>query len=308
MAENYFVYGEEDFLVNEKIAELCQRFEARESWDTETLESWEDVQDKLSTQAMFCEQRIFIFNYEEVIKTKPDPGRVKGILAEHGNVFIMYLKGKPDKRLQLYKITTSVSKVIEVFAPKGDELRQWLVGKAKSMGATRIDSRTAELLIYLNGTNMRSLENELIKLINYNPEITVESVKLLAYRDIQTSIFDMVDSVTDGNIAKAVRIAEDLYKTGSAEPYLLQMLARQYRLLFRMLHYKQVGHSSAEIQRMLQLHPYAFKKMWRQAANLSSKDCANAIHLISESDHMFKTGQRQGLGLIQPLIVKIAKK
>jgi DNA polymerase-3 subunit delta len=308
MADNYFVFGEEEYLVTAKVNELCSRHSTDSSWEVERIGNWEDGQGKLATMAMFAQRRIFILELDELIRAKPEPTHVETALAGHSNVLIVYCKSKPDKRTRIFKVLKEWAKNIELTAPKGSELQQWVSNKAFELGAKEIDPRGAAELIYLAGSNMLLLENELNKLISYDPKISVENVRKFAVRDLQASIFDLVDSVAEGNTAKALNIVEELVTAGAGIPYVLQMLARQYRLLFRMLFYRQQGFGSPEVQKIIQLHPFAFKKMWQQASGLSAKQCANALQRIAEADYQYKTGQSQGIGMLQMLAVNLAKK
>jgi len=310
MADNYFVFGEEDFLVMNRVKELCSRQGNGKdlTWAIEKLDSWPEVQDKLCTQAMFSEQRIFVLDYEVILEAKQELDRVIAVISGHVNVLIIYSKAKPDKRTKLFKLISTNTKLIEVVSPKGPDLQRWLVTRAVALGAKKIEHQGAAELIYLAGPNMLTLENELQKLINYNPEITVNTVRKLAIRDVQISIFDLVDSVVLGNTAASLNLVEEIIRGGAEVPYVLHMLARQYRLLFRILFYRQKGYGSPEIQKLVPMHPYAYNKTFQQASNLSANQCAQCLHKIARADYAYKTGQNQGVGMLQMLTISLAKK
>lgn len=307
MPENYFVYGEEEYMVQAKVRELKAKFGDPEAWNLERLESWADLQDRLLTQSMFAESRLFICRYQVFERDKPDLGQAEQILSGHANVLIIYANSKPDKRTNIFKLITRVSTVCEVQAPKGHELQRWLQKRAVELGG-ELEREAAVELIYLAGTDMLSLENELIKLINYDKKITPVNVRVLATRSMNVSIFDLVDSVVQGRGNRAMNMVEELYRWGAAEPYLLHMLARQYRLLFRLLFYKKRGYGSAEIQKIMPMHPYAFQKLHAQAGSITIRECARSLQHVAEADYLFKTGQSQGLPLLQALVAKLAKK
>jgi len=260
------------------------------------------------TQAMFSEQRVFVIDYALLEAAKPDVAELEQTLAGHGNVLIIYTKTKPDKRTQLFKAVTKLAATEMVSPPRGADLQRWLLNRAKELGATSMASQAAAELIFLSGTNMLALENELIKVINYNSAVTIDSIRALATRDIQTNIFDLVDSVVQGNTAKALRQMEEMFRSGAAEPYILHMLARQYRLLFRLLFYRQKGYGSPEIQKIMPMHPFAFQKLTQQAASMELKQCAENLQQLLKADYLYKSGRNQGLHLLQTLTYKLAKK
>ncbi len=198
-------------------------------------------------------------------------------------------------------------KVWEVQSPKGAELQRWVVKKTEE-GGGKIGHEAAAELIYLVGSDMRALANEIAKLINYDANITVANVRALAVRTIPSNIFDLVGTVVQSRNDRAMNIMESLFRSGAAEPYLLHMLARQYRLLFRVLFQKAKGYGSSEIQKMMPMHPYAFQKLYAQSASSTLEQCASSLQEIGRADYLFKTGQSQGLSLLQGLIAKLAKK
>jgi len=303
---NYFVYGEETLLVNERVQNLCAQYDGE--WAVEKLTSWNDARDKLFTQALFSQQRVFVMDYYLMEEAKPDPDRVAALLQGHDNVLILYCQGKPDKRKKIYKTLIKYSKRFEIASLRGGELQRWVMERAKLIGAKKIEPRAAGELIYLAGSDLLTLENELIKLSNYSPEINAETVRKLAVRNVQVGIFDLVDSVVQGNTGRALNIIEELMGSGAKPPYLLFMLARQYRLLFQVLFHRNKGYGSQQIQKLMPMHPFAFKKLWQQAGNLSLRQCAQSLHEIVEADYNYKTGFSQDIGLLQRLIIKLTKK
>lgn len=307
MPKNYFIYGDEEYLVETKVKELKRKYGNGENWNVETLESWSDLQDKLLTQSMFALERVFICATQVLERDKPDIGQVESLLSQHANVLVFYAKSRPDKRTQIYKLLVKMCTVWEVQAPKGGDLQRWLQKKAEELGG-HMGNEAAGELIYLAGSDMMTLESEVIKLINYDSDISVANVRALAVRTIHSNIFELVDAVVQRRLNRAMNMVEELFGGGAAEPYLLHMLARQYRLLFRLLFHKKRGYGSAEIQKFMPMHPYAFKKLLGQAGSITLGQCANSLQQISQADYLFKTGQSQGLSLLQGLIAKLAKK
>lgn len=309
MADNYLIIGEEAFLVEEKVKELAQKFGGQEDWSLEKPSSWDAVKDKLLDLPMFSGPRVFIMDYQRLIAGKPDPDGVGRLLASHDNVVIIFSKSKPDKGSRLFKQIAKTAKLIQVSAPRGYELANWLIRRGKELGASEFTKRAAETLIYLVGTDMMALENELEKLIRYSSEISVESVRTLAVPSAQASIFELVDAVVTGQVAKGQITAENMLRGGTEVPYMLFMLARQYRLLYRYLFYRTEGRKAPEIKGLLpSMHPYAFDKLRAQALKLDLKQCSAGLKAVLEADHGYKTGIMDGAGLIQGLLIKLAKK
>jgi len=307
MADNYLIYGDDEFLIQRKVRELAIQHAGQDSWDVEKIETWPDLQDKLFNLGMFAERRVFQASYE-VLAAAPSLDSLGAMLESHDNVLIISAYRKPDKRSHYYKKISSLARVLELNAPKGSELVQWLVKRGAELGARKMDYRAGELLLYLAGPNMMLLENELQKLIAYNPIVDEDSVGKLAVRDFQVSIFSLVDWVMKGDSARALSAVDELISGGAAEPYILHMLARQYRMLFHVLFYRQKGYGTGEIQKLLPMHPYAFQKLMQQSAGIVISTCASSLHLIAQADYDYKTGRNQGTAMLQVLVHKLAKK
>lgn len=309
LAENYLVLGEEEYLVQARVWELAKEHAGADDWGRERLSGWEEARAKLLDAPMFSGPRVFLLDYQALAAAKPDPGRVTELLASHENVLILYCRGKADRRTSLFKGVAKEAKLIDLVPPRGYALTRWVETRAKELGAARIDKRAAEKLVYLAGTNMLALENELNKLVAYCPVITEETVDKLAASSLQTNIFALVDSAAGGQAAKALVLAERMLRSGEGAAYILYMLGRQYRLLFRFLFYREQQKEIAEIQKILPtMHPYAFQNLGAQGAKLSLKHCAFALQAIQEADWELKTGRLAGAALLQKLLVKIAKK
>lgn len=307
MADNYFLVSDDRYLAEQKTGELAR--EGGIDWlDSERPQSWPELADKLCAQALFAEKRFFLLEYAEMAKWNlPAEEEQARVLTHHANILVVVLVGRPDKRQRLYKLLGKAAKLIELKAPRGRELSRWVAEQARQLGGS-IDAAAAAQLIFLAGNDLCTLRTELEKLVCYRPEIDREAVEALVARTAQAGIFDLVDAAAAGKTETALALVEQLYAGNADTPYLLQMLARQYRLLFQVLFAKKRGHGSGQIQKQLGVHPYAFDKLWKQASQLSQDQCIYALQQLAEADYSFKRGYPDGLALLQAVLVKTAKK
>lgn len=308
MGKNYLITGEEGFLVDAKLQELVQDL-GQDEWARERLTSWDETNAKLLSMPMFAGPRVFILDFNILLKSQVDPEKLGELLASHDNVLIIYTKEKIDKRTRLYKEVAKNALLIELASIRGRELTRWLGKRGIELGATSFPERAAERLAFLAGPDLATLDNELKKLINYSPVVNSETVEKLAVRAPQTNIFSLIDNVVNGNVGVAMVMVEDMLRSGIQVPYLLYMLSRQYRLLFSYLFHRKRGVSPGEISKLLPpLHPYAFQILSTQAGKLSLAECADSLHSILEADYLYKNGVQRGPGLVQSLVVKLIKK
>lgn len=254
---------------------------------------------------MFAESRVFIVDYGELTRWQGvDAGSVERVLPSHTNVLVIYALGKPDKRTGLYKAVSKHSREEVLSAPR--DLVRWVMDETNHRQGT-ISRSAARALLARTGPDLQLLSTEIDKLLSYNAQITEESVTELATNSVQANVFQLVDAVVTGNTKRSLETASLLYTGASAFPYIIQMLARQYRYLFQIVFLKKQGFGASEISERLKLHSYAFEIMWKQANNLDVAKCAVALQNLAEADYKFKTGAYPAFALLHSLITKLAK-
>ncbi len=305
--ENYFVISEDSYLLAEKLKEVGSQHDLNPGEALQPAD-WHDFAQVICSQALFAETQMILVDFAEMAKWQlPDDKSIARTLEAHGNVLVVTLLGRPDKRLKLYKLMTSACQVVELKPPRGNDLNRWVVERAKELGGN-IDGAAAAHLVFLAGSDLQTLNSELGKLVNYSEKIDRQTVDELTVRTLQAGIFDLVDAAAEGKTQRALQLVEELYTGNADTPYLLQMLARQYRLLFQVLFHKSRGLGSSQVEKEMGLHPYVFGKLWKQAALVDQQHCARALQQLAEADYQFKTGHPSGLALLQAVLVKMAKK
>ncbi len=305
--ENHFIISEDSYLLAEKVREIAGRHGLDPAEVLQPVD-WQDFAQTICSQALFADIQMIRVDYAQAAKWQlPEEKELARTLEQHGNLLLVTLLGRPDKRQKLYKLLSKTCQLSELKPPKGSELNRWVVERAEKLGGS-IEGAAAAHLVYLAGSDLQTLDSELAKLVSYSEKIDRQTVDELAVRTLQAGIFDLVDAAAEGKTQRALQLVEDLYTSNSDTPYLLQMLARQYRLLFQVLYHKNRGLGSSQVEKELGLHPYVFSKLWKQAARVDQDQCVQALDELAEADYQFKTGYPSGLVLLQSVLLKTAKK
>lgn len=118
----------------------------------------------------------------------------------------------------------------------------WIQNRVKQMGK-RISADASEALIQSVGTEMRLLENEILKLIFYTGERTqIEKTDVNAIVAAQSEdvVFETVEAITRQQTDRALLLLSELHrhdpKPQAVAGKLLALLARQYRMLWQAKH------------------------------------------------------------------------
>lgn len=303
-----FLYGEDEFRSNRKLAEIKNRF-LEKNKEGATLSVFD-----------FSEKD---FDLDEIILDSSSGGLfsakrlviVKNLLAKKdlaGESLLEFLKRKSkgefesailvfwegddfDKKNPLVKFLLKAGKCQRFEMLGGAKLKNWITGTIREMGSGKISisAGAVEKLSLFIGNNLDLLSREIEKLINYKKsgEITSEDVELLVKSKIDTDIFRTVDALSRGDKKTAVKLLHDHLSAGDDPFYLLSMYFFQFRNLLKVKPFAEKNCSQQEIASKLKIHPYVAKKSADQAGKFSLEELKNLYKKLCEIDVQSKTGK-----------------
>jgi DNA polymerase-3 subunit delta len=192
--------------------------------------------------------------------------------------------------------------------PKDRDLPPWIRQRALDHGGN-ISREAASLLAALVGSDLRSLDQEIDKLLLYadGRPVDAEDVRTLVSRARDTNIFALVDSVGRRQTDRALRLLHGLLDDGEAPLYLLAMLARQVRILIQVSELRDEGLSQHEIASRLKLHPYVVEKGLAQARNFEMSQLEAAHQRLVETDWAIKTGKTEDVLALDLLVMELSR-
>ncbi|MCL4464437.1 MAG: DNA polymerase III subunit delta [Chloroflexi bacterium] len=176
--------------------------------------------------------------------------------------------------------------------PDSQELRQWLVTRARVHGAQLL-SEAVEQLLAFGGNNLRLLDGELAKLAAYadGAPIGAEEVRRSVSYAREASVFDMVDALGRRDTRTALRKLHELLAEGEAAGYLFAMIARQITLLLRARELLDGGTPPASLAAELGVHRFVAQKIGDQARNFSAARLRALHEQLLQLDWASKTGK-----------------
>jgi len=192
--------------------------------------------------------------------------------------------------------------------PKDKQLPAWIHARAREKGG-KISNEAADVLAELIGSDLRTLDQEIEKLLLYAGErmVTSDDVRLLVSRAREASIFDLVDHVGARQTSYALQLLHQLLEDEAEPLYVLAMLARQIRILIQVKELAERGRTVREIQSELHLHPRVAPKMVTQARNFEMNQLEAAHDKLVEADWAVKTGRTEDLLALDGLIVTLTR-
>lgn len=222
---------------------------------------------------------------------------------------LLFIADSVHKGRKFYKAIDKIGEIMEFCAPKRPQewltwIQSELITREKSM-----DYQVASQFIEWTGHHTGVLSQELDKLIVFVGErqkITLEDIKAITPRSIETNIFDLLDAVASRSAAKALQALREVLRK---EPALkvLALLVRQVRLLLGCDSLRKRGRGIMEVPSVLGISPYEAQKVWQQSIKLSTKQLSKALSECLNTDLGLKTGGGDPGLLLEIMIIKFCE-
>ncbi|MFA4844759.1 MAG: DNA polymerase III subunit delta, partial [Candidatus Margulisiibacteriota bacterium] len=199
--------------------------------------SLENFSAALCTQTLLGGDRLVIIDRFKV----PAEQQAQYIAALQGlplGVTVVFRRPESDKRTKLFKWLAEHAECREFrsFAPwQGRELIAWLKERTQGRGKVMSDG-AARILQEISGSSLRSLDNEIEKIVTYvgeRTEINEDDVEKLASPG-EVNAFALLDALRAKNARRALDIFQLLLRNREDLFQLLGLLAWQYRIMLQL--------------------------------------------------------------------------
>jgi DNA polymerase-3 subunit delta len=193
--------------------------------------------------------------------------------------------------------------------PQQKNMPDWIQKKSREMGG-QFKPAAAETLAEMVGTDTSQAIQEIEKLLTYvdfKSPVEVQDVKNLTASGLQSNVFELLDAVSEGSPARAVKNLEGLLEQSDATS-LFFMLVRQFRLLLQAREILDEGGAVSNIQAELNQPKFVAEKLHRQARRFSMHDLEAIYHHLLTLDEEIKTSRTSALLGIQLLVAEISAK
>jgi len=290
----FLFYGEEDFLIDEKLKEL------RAGGDWERLDGDDLSPETLATAicggSLFGGDKLVVIRDFKV--TADNQAALISLLANiPPGTRVVWQAPTADGRLKFFKWLAEHGEVAEFrgFAPweQADRLR-WVSTRARSLNK-QISSDAARLLVEISGSSLRLLAGEIDKLVTYigaRPQITAEDVAALAAPG-EANAFALLDALRAKDLKKALTLFQSLYRNGEDLFQLLGLIATQYRLMLQIKSLPGREHDPALLARKIKGSPYFIKKCLGGLERFSLAELKKSLSRLLEANLQLKTGEQQ---------------
>jgi DNA polymerase-3 subunit delta len=199
---------------------------------------------------------------------------------------VIIVEPKLDKRLTYYKQLKKLTAFKEFAVLDAGGLARFAVDYTKERGGS-ISSGAARMLVERVGTNQLGLQQELDKLLVFDPKITEQSIDNLTEKTPQSSIFELLDAAFSGDATRTMRLYDEQRALKVEPQQVIAMLAWQLHVLAVVKTAKQ--RSVDDIAREAKLNPFVVRKTQGLARSITLARLKGLITSLREFDVRTKT-------------------
>ena len=192
--------------------------------------------------------------------------------------------------------------------PRFGKLRGWIAGELRDAGVDATPG-VAALLADLFGEDLPGLASEIEKLAVLDGRLDEERVAALVQRPASRDAFDMIDAITAGDAATAVRTARLLLDAGDAPPRILGAIGWQLTLVAKAVavRAREGDLSDGDAARALQVAPFPAGKAMKIARGLDEAALRASLEALQEAEAAVKTGARDPAWAVEALALGLAE-
>ena len=325
----YFLLGAEDFLIEEEINRLMDQILSPAErglnlhvFDGEDEEGQEILR-TAQTLPMFSKYRLVLVRKADQMKEEEVEGFVN-YLQNPSPTTCLVLRGQdagPWKK-HLAKIE-KIGKVVEYSRLRGRSLSAWIKKRMEERGKTLSDD-AANYLLEVTGDHLQDLENALERIslgAGEGKTIRLEDIEGVVSDVRVSTVFELTDAIGQQNLEKALNILgkvldskalvfrkdEEGSKYDDPIPLLLGMMARQYRLIWRVKEMAGRGNSADEIAKGLRMSVWNVKKLLDQAKNFAEPSLREGLLKCQKTDLALKKGRGPRELLMEKLVIDLCR-
>lgn len=304
-----FVYGDDGVRVMEKVKQLRSHYLAKIDQSGTNLAEFPvagssslpfaDVLQAVQSSPFLADKRMVIIR--GLCETKKAEAKqwVEGLCRAPDSSIVVIVDVLEAKNVEKHEVYTGLKTKAEVHhypqeKLEGTKLAAWIVERAKQRGSAMTLADAQELVARI-GDDLWCVQNEIDKLAAYAGQrsITKEMIDLLTSKESEGNIFAFVDAVCKKDTKTALRLLEQERLAGSADLYILAMLARHVRLLLQIRTAVDEGGGQ---EKQLGIHAFVLQKTLPQAKNTVSST------LFAWHDVLQRLDRDAKRGLIDPTI------
>ncbi|MGE5473483.1 MAG: DNA polymerase III subunit delta [Ignavibacteriales bacterium] len=304
----YLFWGPEEYLIKHYLGEIESYIISPQFKDLnysllKGKESIKEIVSACETIPMMSKGRMVVLKESEIFsestskKGKDNSGEIKIVCDYLSNipdgVCLVFVESQTNKNNILFKSIEKNGLCVQFDYQKTPELVRW-AARVFSSYNIQIGKEEAEYLIGICDPGMNDIMNEILKLVDLvgkGNRVSKADIDSLCIKSVQSKVFDMIDSITNGNPAKAYNLLDDMLYLKEPIQKVSVLVARHFKIMYFVKQMILNGYKSERISKEINLNPYIVSKYIRQAGKYEVNALENAFRECLEIDRRTKTGR-----------------
>ncbi|MDD2558011.1 MAG: DNA polymerase III subunit delta [Desulfuromonadaceae bacterium] len=309
-----FLYGEEAFLLQEALTEVCNAAvaPADRDFNLDQFSAQDDSVDEVLEAAysypVFAPRRCVIVRQAQAFNAAQYEQLLQYVKKPLDSTCLVLCAEKIDKRKKFFTTFKKHGELVEFKRLYPDKIPFFVERRAAERGK-RFTADGLNLFCHRVGTNLTEVIAELDKLVSYcgtdESILDVADVAAVVSDTCLDSIFDLTDAVGSGALSKALLLTERLQQDGEHPLMILAMLVRHFRQLWKVQALLESGAAQPEICKRVGINPYFAGKTIAQARKFDTAAFVAIFELFVELDMDLKSGGGQASSLMQQGIMRL---
>jgi DNA polymerase III subunit delta len=304
-----FFYGDNGYAIREQVRQMVSAYLKKTGSDLglERIDgsaiAAQELAARLEAAPFLATSRLVIVNQVATNK-QVSPHLSKIIGKVPATTVAVFVEGTVDQRTSAFKALGEVDKVVKFDPISGGKLRSWVATEVTKLGGS-IDTKGVSRLIELGGEDQWRLSNEIAKLVNYDKNVTAETIDKLVVPSPESSIFDLVDAMTAGKGSAAINVYRLLLSQKQTAMYVLSMVQWQLRML--VVAKAARGKRTSEVAKAFGMKEYALQKAIEKSARMPEERIHRAFAAAADCEFDIKTGRVKPELAVELLIHHVAE-
>ena len=308
----YLIVSESIRLIDEELKKITKNLINIEKFDLNII-SLEELLNEASYLSLFNEKRVIIAKNSYMFGNDKENKANNELLLKYlenpneNTVLIFTYNGKADMRKKITKEIKEKYKLINIEKLKFSDLQDKIRTIVKNDGYT-IDLDSINYLINNCLNNYDLIYNEIEKLkLYYNApcKFEFEDVKKIVSKSIDENNFKFVEYIINRDLKKAFKMLDD-FNILKVEPIsLINLLAREYRLMYFTKQLYEENKSLNTISKELGLQDWQTEKILKNSFNYNYNELENNLLVLNECDLQIKSVYFDKYSLLKVFMLKL---
>lgn len=289
----YFIYGDENYLINEKINEIIQNNKNKfpnviKFSDIDFI----DVLNQINSFSLFEKEKIIVFDLYFLINKfseKEIDFLIKNLDKKTSSILIIFKLNKKINNKMVDYLKNN-AKSYEFNELKSEELTNFIKNKIKEQEA---DISDIDLIYFLSKlpNKLSIIMSELNKLITIDKNISKFNIdEIVQYHKI-SNVFEFINSFYEKNCDKLFKIYYEKINFGESIQSLMGQISSVLDNCSRIYSLLKLNYSIEKIEKIINKHSFVIKKNIELLNLFGYKKIYKYLNILSELDENIKQGK-----------------